>query len=129
MGYSGNSLILSYQVEFKTADKAWDSNNKALETASGNSNSLTLRKLKPLTTYHVRVRAENGLGWGDFSELVQFTTEEEGEIVSDYHVSTTSQFRTLSWCRSSVARQAPLFAKPLAKSPSVYMADVRKSEI
>jgi hypothetical protein len=87
IGYSGNSGITSFQVDFKASDKPWSGNlvddtpsgGGGLQTISGNTNSITLRKLKPLTTYHVRVRAENSLGWSDFSDILAFTTEEEGK--------------------------------------------------
>lgn len=89
IGYTGNSAITSFQVEFKPSDKPWSSSSNiidvnggggagGLQTISGNTNSLTLRKLKPLTTYHVRVRGENSMGWSDFSDILAFTTEEEG---------------------------------------------------
>jgi len=92
IGYSGNSAITSFQVEAKTSDKPWNggslnnnviidgsSPSTGIQTISGNTNSLVLRKLKPMTSYHVRVKAENSLGWSEWSDIHAFTTEEEGK--------------------------------------------------
>ncbi|RWS15708.1 Down syndrome cell adhesion molecule-like protein, partial [Dinothrombium tinctorium] len=80
--YTGNSPIISYTVEYRTAKKTGldlgnGGNGWLLETASGNANSVTLRKLKPLTSYEVRVKCENSLGWSEYSDLIHFTTDEE----------------------------------------------------
>ena len=101
IGYSGNSAITFFQVDFKASDKPWSGNNNVdaspssaggTQTISGNTNSITLRKLKPLSTYHVRVRAENSLGWSDFSDILAFTTEEEGKT---FKTSLRSCWKTL----------------------------------
>ena len=44
-------------------------------------NSFTIQGLKPHTTYHVRVKGENEVGSGDFSEPVSVVTEGEGMII------------------------------------------------
>ena len=38
----------------------------------------TLRGLTPVTTYYIRVIAENSIGRSEPSEVVEVTTEEEG---------------------------------------------------
>ena len=88
IGYTGNSLITGFQLEYKTSHtKPWSSasstSESPVQSVSGTANSITLKKLKPLTTYHVRVRAQNGMGWSDFSEILSFTTDEEGKCVCD----------------------------------------------
>ena len=109
-GYTGNSVINSFQVEHKTAEAtAWSSPDGSLTSSSsssgpsapsssssnlaavaGSSNSVTLRKLKPLTSYMVRIRAENSLGSSEFSEILQFTTEEEGQLIHSFFHSFIS---------------------------------------
>ncbi|KAI1289670.1 Down syndrome cell adhesion molecule-like protein 1 -like protein [Halotydeus destructor] len=103
-GYTGNSAIMSYQLEFKGANNTWDSSGTNTETASGSSNSLTLSKLKPLTTYHVRLRAENSLGWSDYSDAIQFTTEEEAPSISPSNVQVypvSSRSLHVTWSLSN----------------------------
>lgn len=77
--YSGNSLIISYQAQVKKAKETWSdtSENHQIESSNGNVNVLTLRKLKPMTSYEVRIRCENALGWSEFSDVLQFVTKEE----------------------------------------------------
>ena len=77
--YSGNSLIISYQAQVKKAKESWSdtSENHQIESSNGNVNVLTLRKLKPTTTYEVRIRCENALGWSGYSDVLQFVTKEE----------------------------------------------------
>lgn len=89
--YTGNSLITSFSLEYKTShSKPWTSasstSESPVQSVSGTANSITLKKLKPLTTYHVRVRAQNGMGWSEFSEILSFTTDEEGECPSCLYV-------------------------------------------
>ena len=79
MPYSGNSLIISYQAQVKKAKESWSdtSENHQIESSNGNVNVLTLRKLKPTTSYEVRIRCENALGWSGYSDVLQFVTKEE----------------------------------------------------
>lgn len=46
----------------------------------GTLTTLALRGLRPVTTYIVRIRAENSLGPGEFSQEIQVTTDEEGKF-------------------------------------------------
>lgn len=77
--YSGNSLIISYQAQVKKAKESWSdtSENHQIESSNGNVNVLTLRKLKPTSSYEVRIRCENALGWSGYSDVLQFVTKEE----------------------------------------------------
>lgn len=47
--------------------------------ASGRDTSAILRGLKPVTSYHIRMMAENGIGWSEPSQAVHITTAEEGK--------------------------------------------------
>lgn len=58
---------------FLSSSSTW-----VVQTVTGNSNSITLRKLKPLTRIQVRIRAENMFGWSEYSDILNFVTEEEG---------------------------------------------------
>lgn len=80
--YSGNSLIISYQAQVKKAKELWSDTNEnhQIESSNGNVNVLTLRKLKPMSTYEVRIRCENALGWSDYSDVLQFVTKEEAPL-------------------------------------------------
>jgi hypothetical protein len=76
--YSGNSIIISYQLEYKTIDNGWDSSDKIVQTIPGSDNSFNIRGLKPISSYDIRIRAENKLGFSVYASTVQFTTTEEG---------------------------------------------------
>ncbi len=76
--YSGNSIIISYQLEYKTMDNSWESSDKMVQTIAGSDNSFTIRGLKPITTYDIRIRAENKLGFSVYAQSIQFATTEEG---------------------------------------------------
>lgn len=45
----------------------------------GTVTSATLENLLPASSYHLRIIAENKLGMSDPSEVIQVTTQEEGE--------------------------------------------------
>jgi len=49
-----------------------------VQTIPGSDNSFTIRGLKPITTYDIRIRAENKLGFSVYAQTTQFTTTEEG---------------------------------------------------
>ena len=76
--YSGNSAIVSYDLEYKTTDKSWESTHKTVQTIAGTDNSFTITGLKPITTYDIRIRAQNKLGVSPYSPTLQSTTIEEG---------------------------------------------------
>lgn len=49
------------------------------QTLPGTESSISLRSLKPMTTYEIRVQAQNKLGWGAFQmPPLKITTKEEG---------------------------------------------------
>ncbi|KAL1467324.1 hypothetical protein MTO96_026208 [Rhipicephalus appendiculatus] len=74
--YTGNSPISAYRVQSKTSGTKWSGD--ILESKlQGRVTTLTLRDLRPVTTYIVRIQAENSLGAGEFSQEIQVTTDEE----------------------------------------------------
>jgi hypothetical protein len=50
------------------------------KSVAATDTSAQLENLRPAVTYHVRVFAENRLGPGEPSDVIQFTTDEEGTI-------------------------------------------------
>ena len=78
--YSGNIMISAFYIEYKTTSMSWDSNEKLIETTSGNVNSIILQKLIPMTSYQVRIKCENSLGSSEYSDVINFTTQEKGKV-------------------------------------------------
>jgi hypothetical protein len=48
-------------------------------TVPGTQTTATVKNLNPACSYHLRIMAENKLGLSDPSEVIQVTTQEEGE--------------------------------------------------
>lgn len=59
----------------QSGQKYWDKNSKPV--LNNGELSFTLKNLKPITDYEVRVSAENALGQGSASTILQFKTAEE----------------------------------------------------
>lgn len=70
---SKNVLILN----FINADKNWNGQTSQLIVSSADTTA-TLRGLTPVTTYYIRVIAENSLGRSEASDVMEIITEEEG---------------------------------------------------
>lgn len=52
------------------------------QTLPGTESSISLRSLKPMTTYEIRIQAQNKLGWGAFQmPPLKITTKEEGILI------------------------------------------------
>lgn len=49
------------------------------ETVLGTVNSVTLRNLEPTISYQIRVKSANALGSSEYSDIIEFTTDEEGK--------------------------------------------------
>lgn len=82
--YFGNSFITTYQIDYKFADVAnWDSGDQSkTHNVPGGDNMFKLRDLMPGASYEARIRAENALGWSDYSSKTKFTTAEEGRAAA-----------------------------------------------
>ncbi|UYV70833.1 hypothetical protein LAZ67_8000776 [Cordylochernes scorpioides] len=74
--YTGNSPILRYQLECRLQPATGDGLTHNA-TIPGDDTHYQLRGLGPAKAYVCRVRAENQLGLGDFSDPISFTTTEE----------------------------------------------------
>ncbi|KAK8787941.1 hypothetical protein V5799_022284 [Amblyomma americanum] len=74
--YSGNSPVFKYLLAHKTRDGSWerDSHLKAIESTES---SHVVTGLRPKTSYEFRLRAENGVGLSDHSDVLIVSTDEE----------------------------------------------------
>ncbi|XP_071050253.1 cell adhesion molecule Dscam1 isoform X5 [Onthophagus taurus] len=73
--YDGNSQITEYQVEYKPSKASWDVMERLL--VPGDTTEAGVTNLKPATTYHIRIVAENTLGRSGPSDTVTIITAEE----------------------------------------------------
>ena len=74
--FAGNSLIQKYLIEHRPLGQMnWE---KAAKPVLNSGELLfTLKNLKPITDYEIRVSAENALGVGPASSVLQAKTSEE----------------------------------------------------
>ncbi|XP_054164202.1 cell adhesion molecule Dscam2-like [Oppia nitens] len=85
--YSGNTIITAYRLQYKPSVNSWQSmTDKMIETIAGSDTSFTIRGLKPVTSYDVRLRAENKCGFSSYSEDIHFTTTEEEPSGPPQHI-------------------------------------------
>ncbi|XP_075741847.1 cell adhesion molecule Dscam1-like [Rhipicephalus microplus] len=97
--YTGNSPISAYRVQSKTSGTKW-SGDIMESKLQGRVTTLTLRDLRPVTTYLVRIQAENSLGAGEFSQEIQVTTDEEAPEGPPLNVQASAASSTslkVSW--------------------------------
>ncbi|CAN7984994.1 unnamed protein product, partial [Ixodes hexagonus] len=90
--YTGNSPISAYKVQLKTSGGEsfkWKDDIQE-NVVQGTLTTLALRGLRPVTTYIVRIRAENSLGPGEFSQEIQVTTDEEAPEGPPLNVQATA---------------------------------------
>ncbi|PRD31896.1 UNVERIFIED_CONTAM: Down syndrome cell adhesion molecule [Trichonephila clavipes] len=96
--YSGNSLILKYIIEHKSAKEPWTLAKTSMVDSS--DSMFTLQGLIPHTTYHIRVKAENAVGSGDFSEPLTIVTDGEapsGPPREVRAIATSSKSIQVTW--------------------------------
>ncbi|KFM81636.1 Down syndrome cell adhesion molecule-like protein Dscam2, partial [Stegodyphus mimosarum] len=97
---NGNSHITGSIVQYQTfSDKNWNGQTSQLIVSSADT-SATLRGLVPVTTYYVRIIAENALGRSQPSDVLEITTEEEAPsgAPTEVHVhSTGAQSMKVTW--------------------------------
>ncbi|KAK6634651.1 hypothetical protein RUM43_012052 [Polyplax serrata] len=73
---SGDAKIMSYKLQYKEARDVWHEHN-AQKTVSGEETVVVVTNLKPATSYHFRLYAENQLGTSEPSDVLQAATEGE----------------------------------------------------
>ncbi|GFW99045.1 down syndrome cell adhesion molecule [Trichonephila clavipes] len=97
---NGNSHITGSIVQYQThSDSEWNGQTSQLIVSSAETIA-TLRGLTPVTTYYVRIIAENALGKSRPSEVLDVTTEEEAPsgTPTEVHVhSTGAQSMKVMW--------------------------------
>ncbi|CAN7984334.1 unnamed protein product, partial [Ixodes hexagonus] len=97
--YNGNSPITRYVLQHKLQKESWSGPVSTL-VVTGSDTVATVRGLQPVTTYALRIVAENALGPGTPSNESLVTTKEEAPTgtPSGVTVQTTgSQSLKVSW--------------------------------
>ncbi|XP_063221339.1 cell adhesion molecule Dscam2 isoform X2 [Bacillus rossius redtenbacheri] len=74
--YNGHSPIKRYLIEYKISKGTWEANIDRV-LVPGEQTIAGVFNLKPATTYHLRIVAENELGASDPSDTVTIITAEE----------------------------------------------------
>ncbi|XP_017784824.1 PREDICTED: Down syndrome cell adhesion molecule-like protein Dscam2 isoform X11 [Nicrophorus vespilloides] len=74
--YDGNARITRYQIEYKQIKMRWDEGLERV-LVPGDQTEAGVFTLKPATTYHIRIVAENELGSSEPSDTVTIITAEE----------------------------------------------------
>ncbi|XP_076307944.1 cell adhesion molecule Dscam1-like isoform X1 [Tachypleus tridentatus] len=99
--YSGNSPIIEYEVQWKEEKDRWQHSVSVNNISVHGSETMTIIKgLQPVTTYDIRVRAKNSLGFSGLSEPVRIKTDEEspgGPPVNVQAVPTSSHSVKVAW--------------------------------
>ncbi|XP_076315756.1 cell adhesion molecule Dscam1-like [Tachypleus tridentatus] len=72
--FSGNSAIIRYLITYYKIDDGEESSNVSVD---GSITTTIISKLRPATLFRASIRAQNGFGWSNFSNFVEFTTSEE----------------------------------------------------
>ncbi|XP_043478445.1 Down syndrome cell adhesion molecule-like protein Dscam2 isoform X36 [Leptopilina heterotoma] len=75
--YDGNSPVKRYVIEYKISKGSWDSDIDRVVVPGSQQNVAGVFNLKPATTYHLRIVAENEIGTSDPSDTVTIITAEE----------------------------------------------------
>ncbi|XP_031351172.1 Down syndrome cell adhesion molecule-like protein Dscam2 isoform X16 [Photinus pyralis] len=74
--YDGNTPITRYVIEYKQSKLAWEGGMERV-LAPGDQTEAGIFTLKPATTYHIRIVAENEIGSSEPSDTVTIITAEE----------------------------------------------------
>ncbi|XP_028982374.1 Down syndrome cell adhesion molecule-like protein Dscam2 [Diachasma alloeum] len=75
--YHGNSPIKRYIIEYKMSKGSWETDVDRVLVPSSQQNVASVFNLRPATTYHLRIIAENEIGTSDPSDTVTIITAEE----------------------------------------------------
>ncbi|CAN7938942.1 unnamed protein product, partial [Ixodes hexagonus] len=97
--YDGNSEILKYKVQYKLQQDLVSGFDREVAVSSEQT-SATLTDLQPVSTYEIRVVAENGFGTSAPSNVTVVQTREEapsGPPVSVTLYTTGSQSLKVTW--------------------------------
>ncbi|XP_050461788.1 cell adhesion molecule Dscam2 isoform X30 [Cataglyphis hispanica] len=75
--YDGNSPIKRYVIEYKISKGSWETDIDRVLVPGSQQNVAGVYNLRPATTYHLRIVAENEIGTSDPSDMVTIITAEE----------------------------------------------------
>lgn len=75
--YDGNSPITRYVIEYKMSKGSWETDIDRVLVPGSRQNVAGVFNLRPATTYHLRIVAENEIGTSDPSDTVTIITAEE----------------------------------------------------
>ncbi|XP_044018822.1 Down syndrome cell adhesion molecule-like protein Dscam2 isoform X26 [Aphidius gifuensis] len=75
--YDGNTPIKRYIIEYKISKGSWETDIDRVLVPSSQQNIAGVFNLRPATTYHLRIVAENEIGTSDPSDTVTIITAEE----------------------------------------------------
>ncbi|XP_020284777.1 Down syndrome cell adhesion molecule-like protein Dscam2 isoform X6 [Pseudomyrmex gracilis] len=75
--YDGNSPIKRYTIEYKISKGSWETDMDKVLVPGSQQNVAGVYNLRPATTYHLRIVAENEIGMSDPSDTVTIITAEE----------------------------------------------------
>ncbi|XP_015172299.1 PREDICTED: Down syndrome cell adhesion molecule-like protein Dscam2 isoform X19 [Polistes dominula] len=75
--YDGNSPMKGYVIEYKISKGSWETDIDKVLVPGSQQNVAGVFNLRPATTYHLRIVAENEIGKSDPSDTVTIITAEE----------------------------------------------------
>ncbi|XP_058804449.1 cell adhesion molecule Dscam2 isoform X4 [Phymastichus coffea] len=75
--YDGNSPIKRYTIEYKISKGSWETDIDKVVVPVSQQNVAGVFNLRPATTYHIRIVAENEIGKSEPSDTVTIITAEE----------------------------------------------------
>lgn len=75
--YDGKSPIKRYVIEYKVSKGSWETDIDRVLVPGSQQNVAGVFNLRPATTYHLRIVAENEIGASDPSDTVTIITAEE----------------------------------------------------
>ncbi|XP_044270286.1 Down syndrome cell adhesion molecule-like protein Dscam2 isoform X42 [Tribolium madens] len=90
--FDGNSPITRYMIEYKQSKVSWEGNTERV-LVPGDQTEAGVFTLRPATTYHIRIVAENEIGSSEPSDTVTIITAEEvpGGPPTSIRVETSDQ--------------------------------------
>ncbi|XP_076265879.1 Down syndrome cell adhesion molecule 1 isoform X12 [Rhynchophorus ferrugineus] len=101
--YDGNSPIKKYLIEYKPSKGSWEKNSERV-LIPGEQTEAGIFTLRPATTYHIRIIAENEIGSSDPSDTVTIITAEEipGGPPTDIRVEADDQHTLIVYWKPPV---------------------------
>ncbi|ODN04431.1 Down syndrome cell adhesion molecule-like protein Dscam2 [Orchesella cincta] len=75
--FNGNSPLINFIIQYKFPSDTWTEAEVEELAVPATQTTAVVDGLSPSTTYHLRVLAQNGMGFSPPSEVIQVTTVEE----------------------------------------------------